>query len=81
MPRPLKISSEEIALAFSDDASRLAFPPILSLPQFAKLFGVSVRTVKAWIAAGDFDGATTRAGKHRRVCRSHHWQFDDDASL
>ncbi|MDB5324144.1 MAG: hypothetical protein JWN40_5775 [Phycisphaerales bacterium] len=69
MPKPLQISSEEIAAAYADPASAAHCPPILTLSQFAALFQVSLRTVKSWIASGDFQGATTRAGKHRRIWR------------
>ena len=69
MPRPLRISPEEIALSFQSAAMQLAFPPVLTLQQFAKLFSVSERTAKSWISSGDFDGATTRMGKHRRIFR------------
>jgi len=69
MPRPLHISAEEIARSFQSEAMQLAFPPVLTLQQFAQLFSVSVRTVKSWIANGDFKGATTRQGKHRRLFR------------
>lgn len=69
MPRPTNLSPDEIRQAFADEAWRSRFPPVLTLGQFADLFAVSVRTAKFWIASGDFDGATTRAGKHRRIWR------------
>src|SRR4051812_48979829 len=69
MPKPLQLTPEEIAAAFGDEPWRSRFPPVLTLKQFAELFQVSTRTAKSWIANGDFDGATTRMGKHRRVWR------------
>ena len=69
MPRPLCLTPEEIALAFQAEAWRSQFPPVLTLTQFADLFQVKLRTVKAWISSGDFDGATSRMGKHRRIWR------------
>ncbi|HEY2585496.1 MAG TPA: helix-turn-helix domain-containing protein [Tepidisphaeraceae bacterium] len=69
MPKPLQLTPEEIAAMFGDEPWRSAFPPVLTLEQFARLMQVSVRTAKSWIASGDFDGATTRMGKHRRILR------------
>jgi hypothetical protein len=69
MPRPLRLSPEEIAAAFAEEAVRDRFPPILRIDQFAELFQVSVRTAKEWLGRGDFNGATTRIGKHRRIWR------------
>jgi hypothetical protein len=69
MPKPLQLTPEEIGVAFGDERWAARFPPVLSLAQFAALFQVSARTAKAWIASGDFEGATTRMGKHRRVWR------------
>lgn len=60
---------EEVNAAFGDERWAARFPPVLTLAQFADLFQVSVRTAKAWVASGDFDGATTRTGKHRRFWR------------
>ncbi len=70
MPRPTNISPDEIRQAFADEAWRSLYPPVLTLQQFASLFSVSVRTAKSWIASGDFEGATTRAGNHRRIWRN-----------
>jgi hypothetical protein len=69
MPRPLALSLDEIALAFRDEATAAQFPPLLTVLQFARLFQVSERTAKHWLGSGDFAGATTRVGKHRRVWR------------
>ena len=69
MPRPIKLSLDEITPAFAAEPWATQYPPILTLQQFAKLFGVSTRTARSWISAGDFDGATTRVGKHRRIWR------------
>lgn len=69
MARPAALSLDEIRQAFADEAWRSLYPPVLTLQQFASLFSVSVRTAKSWIASGDFAGATTRAGKHRRIWR------------
>ena len=66
MPR---LTPQEIALSFQDETTRALFPPILTLGQFAALFQIVPRTAKHWIASGDFAGATTRAGKHRRIWR------------
>ena len=75
MPKPLQLTPEEINAAFGDEAWRSAFPPILTLTQFARLFQVSARTAKFWIASGDFAGATTRTGKHRRIWRERAIRF------
>lgn len=69
MASPRRLDSSEVASAFDSEDLRRRFPPVLSLRQFADLFQVSVRTAKHWIATGDFKGATTRAGKHRRIWR------------
>ena len=69
MPRPLRISPEEIALAFQGEAMSARFPPLLTIPQFADLFQISLRTAKEWLGRGDFRGATTKIGKHRRIWR------------
>jgi hypothetical protein len=70
MPRPQAITREEVQLAFEDEATRAAFPPILTPEQFAKLFGVSVSTTYFWISQGLFNGATTHVGKHLRIWRN-----------
>ena len=70
MPRPTSISREEVQLAFQEEATRVAFPPILTPEQFGHLFGVSISTVYDWIAKGYFDGAITHVGKHLRIWRN-----------
>lgn len=45
------------------------FPPVLTVPQFAALMQVPVRTAKSWIQKGYLDGVTRRMGKHRRIWR------------
>ena len=69
MPKPTNLSPDEIRQDFADEPWSSRFPPVLTLHQFADLFSVAVRTAKFWIASGDFEGATTRIGKHRRVWR------------
>lgn len=75
MPRPTNLTLDEIRQAFATEPWSSQFPPNLTLQQFAALFSVSVRTAKSWIAAGDFEGATTRAGKHRRIWRDRALQM------
>jgi hypothetical protein len=70
MPRPQVISRDEIQVAFLDEATRQAFPPILTPVQFARLFGVSLSTAYDWLSKGYFDGAMTHVGKHVRVWRN-----------
>jgi len=70
MPRPLAITREEVQVAFNDEATRNAFPPILTPVQFAGLFGVSVSTAYDWIGKGYFKGAVTHVGKHLRIFRN-----------
>jgi hypothetical protein len=69
MPRALQLTPQEIAFAFADETGRATFPPILTIDQLARLFQVSVRTAKHWIASGHFAGATTKIGKCRRIFR------------
>jgi len=69
MPKPLAITSEEIALSFADAKTAAQFPPVSSIVQTAKLFQVSVRTMKLYLAQGLLEGATTKVGKHRRIWR------------
>ena len=70
MARPERLTSDEIQLAFTEEAMRTAFPPILSPEQLAQLFGVSISTIYLWIADGRFAGAVTKIGKHRRIWRN-----------
>jgi excisionase family DNA binding protein len=70
MPRPARLTSDEIDLAFRDEESRADFPPILTIKQFAKLFGVSQSTTYTWIAQGRLTGCVTRIGKHNRIWRN-----------
>jgi excisionase family DNA binding protein len=55
------------------DASEFRVPPdcpaILSPMQLASLLRVSRSTMYAWIAAGRFDGAYRKRGKHIRFLR------------
>jgi excisionase family DNA binding protein len=69
MARPQRLTSDEIRIAFNDEAMRTAFPPILSPEQFARLWGVSRSTIYLWISQGRFAGAVTRTGKHQRIWR------------
>lgn len=69
MARTQRLTSQEILLAFNNDAMRSAFPPVCSPEQFAKLWGVSRSTIYWWISQGLFAGAVTRVGKHRRIWR------------
>ena len=70
MPRPQAITREEVQVAFEDEATRDEFPPILTIEQFAKLFGVSDSTAYFWISEGLFNGAITHVGKHLRIWRN-----------
>jgi excisionase family DNA binding protein len=70
MAKAQRLSSDEIQLAFEDEAMRSLFPPILSPEQLAQLLGVSRSTVYFWIAQGRFAGAVTKIGKHRRIWRN-----------
>jgi hypothetical protein len=69
MPKPQQLIPEEIAAGFAAEPWASKFPPILSIAQFAELFRVSQSTAKFWLGSGDFAGATTRIGKHRRIWR------------
>ncbi len=69
MGRPVRLSKDEIAAAFNNDAMRTAFPPILSPEQFAQLWGVPRSTIYHWISQGLFEGAVTHVGKHLRLWR------------
>ena len=69
MGRRERLKIDQISAAFTDEAMRSAFPPILSPEQFAKLWGVSRSTIYWWISQGLFAGAVTRVGKHRRIWR------------
>ena len=69
MPKPLALSSEEIAASFADPATAAAFPPVLTIKQAAALLGLSVRTIKHYVALDYFAGATRLVGKHRRFFR------------
>jgi excisionase family DNA binding protein len=70
MARAQRITSDEIQIAFNEEAIRLAYPPILSPEQLAQLLGVSRSTIYLWIAQGRFRGAVTRIGKHTRIWRN-----------
>jgi excisionase family DNA binding protein len=70
MARPQRLTTDEIQIAFEDEATRRAFPPILSPEQFANLFGISVSTAYHWISKGLLKGAVTKIGKHRRILRN-----------
>jgi excisionase family DNA binding protein len=69
MGRPERLNIDQIAAAFSDEAMRKMFPPIMSPQQFADLLGVSRSSIYLWISQGLFAGAVTRIGKHRRIWR------------
>src|SRR4051812_6143580 len=69
MPKPLAITSEEIALSFVDAKTAAQFPPVLNIEQAAKLFQISVRTMKLYLAQDLLAGATSKIGKHRRIWR------------
>jgi excisionase family DNA binding protein len=70
MARTQRITSDEIQVAFNDDATRSAFPPILSPEQFAQLLGVGRSTVYLWISQGRIDSAVTKIGKHQLIWRN-----------
>ena len=70
MARPQRLTTDEIQLAFDEQAARELYPPVLSPEQFAKLFGVSVSTTYFWISQGLLRGAVTKIGKHRRIWRN-----------
>jgi hypothetical protein len=69
MPRPVLPTCEEIAQAFADPATAVKFPPVLTIGQFAALFQISSRTAKKLLGEGQFNGATSLVGKHRRIWR------------
>ena len=71
MPRnPLQspLSLEEIAASF-EGADGNRFGPILSVPEFAALCGLSVSTIYEWITRGRLNGAARKRGKHVLIWR------------
>lgn len=62
------ISREEIRQSF-DGPWGERFGPILSVPQFAELFGESPHTVRDWFRQGRFGAAARKIGKHIRIFR------------
>ena len=60
------ISREEIRRAFDGDGR---WKPIVTPTELASLFGVSVKTIYAWLAAGRLDGAYRKRGKHCLIWR------------
>lgn len=61
--RNARLTADEIARPFTDDLAR-RFPPVISPEQLAELLGKSVKTIYHWLAAGRFDGAYRKRGKH-----------------
>jgi hypothetical protein len=57
------LTPEEIAAPFAG-AWGEQFPPIISRPQVAKLFGKSVKAIDDWKAKGRLDGTFRKRGKH-----------------
>jgi excisionase family DNA binding protein len=66
-PNP-KLTGNEVVRIFDGELAA-KFPPILSPTQLAELFGLSVKTIYLWIAAGRLDGSFRRRGKHVLIWR------------
>jgi excisionase family DNA binding protein len=64
-----EISLEEIRATFSDEASSAAFPPVLSVPQAARLMQVPVGTIYDWSSRGLLRHCSQKVGKHLRILR------------
>lgn len=66
--KAIRLTPSEIARVF-EGVLLAKFPPILSPDQLADLFGLSVKTIYAWIAAGRLDGCFRKRGKHVLIWR------------
>ena len=58
-----RISLDEFAAAFADE------PPVLNVQQFAKVLGISPKTIYQWHEQGRFGCASRRRGKHILIWR------------
>jgi len=65
----LRLTSQEIAEAFSDPNWIKRFPPVLSVDQAAELIIVPKSTLYDWSSRGLLDGCARRVGKHLRFFR------------
>jgi len=63
-----QITSDEIARAFTPELTA-EYPPVLSPARFAKLVGLSPKTISEWIRKGRLDGALRKRGKHNLIWR------------
>jgi excisionase family DNA binding protein len=70
MARIQKLTPDEVDLAYGDQSNAVAYPNILTVKQFARMFQVNNSTAYLWIAQGKLDGAVTKVGKHRRIWRN-----------
>lgn len=66
---PIKISAQEIALAFRDPNWATKFPPILTISQASVLLQVPVGTLRDWRSRGLLTGCCRKIGKHLRFLR------------
>lgn len=59
----INLKPSEIAATFAAEDLRGQFPPILNLPQLAKLLQKSPKTIYLWIDKGRLDGTFRKRGK------------------
>lgn len=79
MDRENKLTSREIAAAFSDPHWAERFPPILTIEQSAELLQFPLGTLRDWRSRGLLGSCSRRVGKRVRFWRDRliHWFFNE----
>jgi hypothetical protein len=68
MSRRPNISKTEMKSLFQGELAK-SFPPILAPSDLARMLGLSVKTVYAWMSAGRLNGSFRKRGKHCLILR------------
>lgn len=65
----LKLTKDEVAVAFSSPAWAEKYPPILTVAQAAELLSVPKSTIYDWSSRRLLTSCSRRVGKHLRIWR------------